>query len=386
MPLARYGVLKGRPIRTRLGEGQSPHYQVHIIDDTTDYRIAVNVKSKLSPSELLYLVDEDFDHPILTELRLLPAGFTPLQSQPGGAAIDFIRGNFFEPRDMRPLPFNVPGPDNDLNERIDAVMSRALADEEALVYAFGQRWGPEANKKDKYFGFLPGNGIHDIHMNQGNIGQFAQDNGVWQDGALLVQFPAADGVPEQWVGVFLAFQSQAWHTDDVTGHALSRRAGRRTAGRADRGRDRRGRLHRRRARQSDRPRAGARDRHAAQSIAEHDRPHRLGARQSLESEAHAQRIDRRGPDAGRGHAAAGAVVERRRHHHAAGCGRPEGARRLVHESRREGRLDDRVLRSFRRRAGGDQRRYARMALPPMIASCSADVSVEMNDVTVSTHV
>jgi uncharacterized protein YukJ len=220
MPLARYGVLKGRPIRTRLGEGQSPHYQVHIIDDTTDYRIAVNVKSKLSPSELLYLVDENFDHPVLNELRLLPAGFTALLSRPGGAAIDFIRGNFFDPRDMRPLPFNVPGPDNDLNERIDAVMSRALADEQAMVYAFGQRWGPEATKKDKYFGFLPGNGIHDIHMNQGNTGQFANDNGVWQDGAMLVQFPAADGVPEQWVGVFLAFQSQAWHTDDVTGHPL----------------------------------------------------------------------------------------------------------------------------------------------------------------------
>jgi Uncharacterized conserved protein (DUF2278) len=24
----------------------------------------------------------------------------------------------------------------------------------------------------------------------------------------------------RWVGIFLAFQSQAWHTDDVTGHAL----------------------------------------------------------------------------------------------------------------------------------------------------------------------
>ena len=24
----------------------------------------------------------------------------------------------------------------------------------------------------------------------------------------------------RWVGIFLAFQSQAWHTDDVTGHAI----------------------------------------------------------------------------------------------------------------------------------------------------------------------
>jgi uncharacterized protein YukJ len=38
---------------------------------------------------------------------------------------------------------------------------------------------------------------------------------VWQDGALL-HFPCDD----HWAAVFLALQSQAWHTDDVTGHAL----------------------------------------------------------------------------------------------------------------------------------------------------------------------
>jgi hypothetical protein len=39
---------------------------------------------------------------------------------------------------------------------------------------------------------------------------------VWQDGAVLIHFPAQ----EQWAAVFLKFQSQSWHTDDVTGHAL----------------------------------------------------------------------------------------------------------------------------------------------------------------------
>jgi uncharacterized protein YukJ len=92
MPLARYGVLKGHPIDTQLGAGQSPHYQVHVVDETTDYRIAINVKSRQSPSELLYLVDEDFEHPMLQELRLLPRGFTPLSSAPGGLALDFIHG------------------------------------------------------------------------------------------------------------------------------------------------------------------------------------------------------------------------------------------------------------------------------------------------------
>ena len=39
---------------------------------------------------------------------------------------------------------------------------------------------------------------------------------LFQDGALLLHFPATD----DWVAVFLAFQSQAWHTDDITGHRL----------------------------------------------------------------------------------------------------------------------------------------------------------------------
>jgi len=70
---------------------------------------------------------------------------------------------------------------------------------------------------DKVFGFAPGNGVHDIHMNQGNVAQFRGDDGVWQDGGLAVHFPSAS----RWVAIFLAFQSQAWHTDDTTGHTIT---------------------------------------------------------------------------------------------------------------------------------------------------------------------
>ena len=216
MPLKNYGILKGKAIEVRPGAGQNPHYQVYIVDDTTDYRIAINVQSKLSPSELEYLIDDRFNHPITTLLEEAPLGFTKVASKPGTSAIDYIRGNLFDRTKMRPLPFNVPGLDNDLNEKIDSVMQRAVADEEAIVYAFGERWGPEKNKKDKYFGFLPGNGIHDIHMNQSNVGNFVKDDGVWQDGAVLVHFPT----PNQWIAVFLKFQSQGWHTDDKTGHKI----------------------------------------------------------------------------------------------------------------------------------------------------------------------
>ena len=54
-------------------------------------------------------------------------------------------------------------------------------------------------------------------MNQGNSAAFAEDDGVWQDGGVLLHFPGR----AQWVAIFLAFQSQAWHTDDTTGHTIS---------------------------------------------------------------------------------------------------------------------------------------------------------------------
>ena len=53
------------------------------------------------------------------------------------------------------MPVSVPGPDNDLNEKLDHFVQRALSNENAWVYAFGETWGPET-RADKYFGFRPG--------------------------------------------------------------------------------------------------------------------------------------------------------------------------------------------------------------------------------------
>jgi uncharacterized protein YukJ len=218
MTLAGYGVLAGSAVGSRAEEGSdSPHFQVHVEAAGTEFRVAVNVLSQQSPSELLYLADEAFDHPILEALPGLGEGFTELASAPGGTALDFIRGNLFDPTQMKPVPATAPGPDNDLADKLDHFVGRAVGDATARVYAFGQRWGPEQGKPDATFGFSPGNGVHDIHMNQGNTGRFREDDGVWQDGALVLHYPSAN----QWVGIFLAFQSQAWHTDDHTGHALS---------------------------------------------------------------------------------------------------------------------------------------------------------------------
>lgn len=221
MPLRNYGVLRGRVADHKLASAANPHFQLHAVADETHYRFAVNVESKQQPSELEYLVDSDFRHPILETLGALTGGFTQLERKPGGAALDFIRGNLFDRTLLRKLPFDVPGPDNDLNETLALYVRRAIADPAATVFAFGEQWGPDAGQPDPEFGFKPGRGVHDIHMNQANVGGFVADDGVYQDGALLLHFPAA----EQWVAIFLKFQSQTWHTDDATGHQIVGEAG-----------------------------------------------------------------------------------------------------------------------------------------------------------------
>jgi uncharacterized protein YukJ len=217
MPIKDYGVLKCHVIERKLEqEKASPHFQIHVKDEQQDYRIALNVKSVQAPFDLLYFVDDKFQHPITDRLGKLDFGFHPLPSKPGDLALDYIRGNLFDVTKMKPLPFNLPGVDNDLNELIDLYIQRAIDSKDAVIYAFGEKWGPE-DKSDKIFGFRPGNGIHDIHMNQGSTGKFQGDNGIYQDGGLLIHYPSRN----QWVAAFFAFQSQSFHTDDRTGNPVS---------------------------------------------------------------------------------------------------------------------------------------------------------------------
>src|SRR3954453_16212052 len=65
VPLHDYGVLAGRVVDTRReGSADTPHYQIRLADGAgTPYRAAINLLSQQSPSELLYLVNDDFRHP-----------------------------------------------------------------------------------------------------------------------------------------------------------------------------------------------------------------------------------------------------------------------------------------------------------------------------------
>ena len=109
---------------------------------------------------------------------------------------------------MKQVPPDVPGVDNDLKDKLEGAAVKAMDRQGSIVYAFGAKWGPEPGKPDKYFRFVPGNGIHDIHMNRGNSGKYKKDNGVYHDGALVFAYPQGT-----WLAFLFAFQSQTFDTD-----------------------------------------------------------------------------------------------------------------------------------------------------------------------------
>jgi uncharacterized protein YukJ len=214
MALARYGVLKAAVLDRQPATGASPHYQLLCSAGGERWRVAINARSKQAPSEVAYAVISRFAHPIVAAAEALADGWRVLpQRTAAGGGVDFIRGNLAQPEAFTPLPISVPGPDNDLDELFDFHLRPLIGDADARVCAFGQSWGPEG-AADQYFGFKPGQGVHDVHQNQGNSGSFTGDDGVWQDGGLLAQRGGS------WTAILLRFQSQAWHTDDATGHTL----------------------------------------------------------------------------------------------------------------------------------------------------------------------
>jgi uncharacterized protein YukJ len=212
--MKNYGVLKGRALAFKRDDDSNPHSEV-LIDAAGSHRIAINVRSSRGPvSQRLieYLMLADVRHPLLDHARTLPKGFTDLRGpQQSARGVDYVRSNLFRAEQMLPIVHTQRGPDNDLFEKVEALMQRAVA-KNAVVYAYGEKWGPEPEKRDEYFEFLPGSGIHLIHMNQGDGDN---PNGKYQDGAVFVEFASGETA-----GLFLKFQNQAWHTDEETGDPL----------------------------------------------------------------------------------------------------------------------------------------------------------------------
>jgi uncharacterized protein YukJ len=197
MPISNYSLLKGDPQPGKVS-GANPHFRIPVVAGAINATIDVNIQS-FDKSEVLYAVIQNSTVPNADALLALADGV----HSPGGIAIDYIRtivngAPLITRGAMKLLPV---GSHLDLHDQIVTVVNQAIADENGLIFAFGSF-------------FDDGNGIegiHDIHMNQGNpIGNHSSDNGIEQDGALFVHLPATN----KWISVFIAFQTQSFNTDN----------------------------------------------------------------------------------------------------------------------------------------------------------------------------
>jgi uncharacterized protein YukJ len=209
MPIKNYGVWVARAVRVSAERAEqdpkSPHIHLHYKNqenDSEEFRASINVKSLSEISELVFWFIPNFQHPIVNKLPDLNRGFQQIPSRAGGVALDYIRGNLMDFQSGRILPHDLPEERDDIIDYVMPELQSAI-ERNATVYLFGE---PYSDKK----------GIHNVHMNQGSVGRFTRDNGVWQDGGIIMHFSEEN----RFAAIFLAFASQAVHTDEVKGNAL----------------------------------------------------------------------------------------------------------------------------------------------------------------------
>ena len=152
------------------------------------WRIPVNVRSG-DPAKSLVIfhrADPLLSHPILENLAAVSSGLTDLNRKPRSAsnALDYSRAPLFDWPTGIALPPTGPGEDDDLQD----VVSRQLNNLKASggeLFAFGSHFHDRAPKAGIDTEFGTKDGMHDIHMNQGNAPhEHDEDNGVFNDGGL----------------------------------------------------------------------------------------------------------------------------------------------------------------------------------------------------------
>lgn len=240
MPLDKYGVLIGTKTRYYRDApdafGKFYHGNIEVRANGIIYRCAIDVDSQntrvqwriinLSPADMQLIAAK-------------PDGWHQLISNNSSGAIDYIRWRpmwvtiripwllipkwkiriprwiatpklrqFVKSKNLMNTLFRLWVLDQSsfwlIGNNIDAIEQfESVISQGDKVFVFGQF-------------FNTGNGVHDIHQNQGDpiASSFSLTNGIWQDGATIVQ--KANG---SFVGFFNKFETQSFKTDSQ-GHPI----------------------------------------------------------------------------------------------------------------------------------------------------------------------
>jgi hypothetical protein len=204
---------QGRWFHVKLSVSAAGHsYQCAVDVDSKQSNIGVQWKTVvLRPSEWTAITG------LGSGFHLLRAGNVPGPGAPDGKVLDYLRDGRFRANPgcvfvMRPSPFvewlnslvrRVVPPWEAGNNVQAAEALEALLSVGQRIWVFGE---PYTN----------GFGVHNIHQNQGDPinSQWAQENGVWQDGATVVEVPSGG-----LVAFLNKFSSQSDQTDQ-DGHPV----------------------------------------------------------------------------------------------------------------------------------------------------------------------
>jgi uncharacterized protein YukJ len=166
--------------------------------------VAVNVGTNDADDLLRYRLVFDFHHELTKTLAAAADGLRDLTGADALPALDFLRSDLLaETGRWRDSDVMDGGTDREPYRSLARLLENAL-DRAWPVYVFGRLYTEG------------GDGIHDIHMNQGSSGSFVHREGddsndhndVWQDGAVIVDMGDAG-----WTGYFTAFTQQVVPTD-----------------------------------------------------------------------------------------------------------------------------------------------------------------------------
>jgi uncharacterized protein YukJ len=219
-----YALLKGRVSAAKPFSpkpNQRPHYHLRVEAGTASFDVAVNIASE-DPHVLdvrVLAVTKGIQPAHAQELKALPEGTRNLP--PGSPLrLDYVADGLVTKAEMSLLPLYDPSSEDTGSDEIMGLVDAAVGKDHVRVYAFGHRYD-QIHPTNDAWGFAPDDGVHNIHMNQGNYPHnHDNENGRHQDGALWLHDENAD----TWSAVYVAFQTQSWdnkpngYPQDAPGH------------------------------------------------------------------------------------------------------------------------------------------------------------------------
>jgi hypothetical protein len=192
MSLPRYGVAIGTFVKMTRDNpkpgayGNWYHGFVHLKAGSAKYKCAIDVSSPQG-LPMLYAIIPDIDLATIDKVVQLGDGLHKLKSKKTSGALDYLRLDALTPSSWKK---------GKADSILDKIEERAKKAKRVLV--FGDR-------------FKTGDGMHDVHMNQGDPddSQWFKANGIWQDGATL--FLSKTGILS---AILTRFPNQSMNTDN----------------------------------------------------------------------------------------------------------------------------------------------------------------------------